>query len=317
MIGAMQTISIDSNDFAEIRQSKFLYVDKTAWFHRLAKAEGRKMFFLARPRRFGKSLMLSTLKAMFEGRKDLFKGLKAYDLPRECWDKPYPVYSFTMAETNGMTYAEVEGQIGKLVRRLCRESKIPFPKDGNIPGKFDDFLKAAIAKSPTNDTYRLAPPNEEIRQSLRDGYISRILGFEAAPFDTLLDRAKRMIAVGDIREVVETMLFSLYAQVPPDWRIKDEAEAKRYFQLFFAMLGADPAPEFPSARGYADAIIQRPTAVFVVEFKYHCTAEEAIKQIRDMGYADKWRGGPRTVTLVGVNFNPVKRNIDIPIIEPL
>ena len=83
MTGAMQTISIDSNDFAEIRQSKFLYVDKTAWFHRLAKAEGRKMFFLARPRRFGKSLMISTLKAMFQGRRDLFEGLAIMDTD---WD---------------------------------------------------------------------------------------------------------------------------------------------------------------------------------------------------------------------------------------
>ncbi len=95
MIGAMQTISIDSNDFAEIRQSKFLYVDKTAWFHRLAKAEGRKMFFLARPRRFGKSLMISTLKAMFQGRKDLFEGLAIMDTDWD-WEKIWPVIHLNM-----------------------------------------------------------------------------------------------------------------------------------------------------------------------------------------------------------------------------
>ena len=69
----MQTITVDSNDFAEIRQSRYLYVDKTSWLHRLTTAKGRKMFFLARPRRFGKSLMISTLKAMFQGRKDVFE----------------------------------------------------------------------------------------------------------------------------------------------------------------------------------------------------------------------------------------------------
>ena len=43
----------------------------------------------------------------------------------------------------------------------------------------------------------------------------------------------------------------------------------------------------------------------------------AIRQIRERGYADKWIGGERPVTLVGINFNPKKRNIDMPIIEPV
>ena len=105
--------------------------------------------------------------------------------------------------------------------------------------------------------------------------------------------------------------------VPPDWRIKDEAEAKRYFLLFCAMLGANPAPEFPSVRGYADAVIETPANVFVFEFKYRKSAKAAIRQIRERGYADKWIGGKRPVTLIGINFNPKKRNIDIPFIEPL
>ena len=91
----MKTISVDSNDFAEIRRKGYVYVDKTAWFHRLATAEGRKLFFLARPRRFGKSLMISTLRAMFEGRKELFKGL---DIMKMGWDwkKKHPVIHFNM-----------------------------------------------------------------------------------------------------------------------------------------------------------------------------------------------------------------------------
>ena len=51
-------------------------------------------------------------------------------------------------------------------------------------------------------------------------------------------------------------------------------------------------------------------------FKYAKSAKAAIRQIRERGYADKWIGGDRPVTLVGINFNPKKRNIDLPIIEP-
>ena len=144
-----------------------------------------------------------------------------------------------------------------------------------------DVKKGDPTKDET-DSYVLAPPNLEVREALFEGYLSQAMGLDEDPFNTLVDKAKQQIDSGDIADVVETMLFSLYAQIPPDWRIKDEAEAKRYFQLFFAMLGANPAPEFPSARGYAD----------------------------------KWIGGARPVTLIGINFNLKKRNIDIPVVEP-
>ena len=92
---AMQTVSKDSNDFGEIRREGYVYVDKTAWLHRLASASGEKMFFLARPRRFGKSLMISTFKAMFQGRKDLFEGLAVMDTDWD-WKKKFPVIHINM-----------------------------------------------------------------------------------------------------------------------------------------------------------------------------------------------------------------------------
>ena len=91
----MKTVSKDTNDFGEIRTNGYVYVDKTAWFHKLATAEGEKMFFLARPRRFGKSLMISTLKAMFEGRKELFKGLAIMKTKWD-WKKKHPVIHLNM-----------------------------------------------------------------------------------------------------------------------------------------------------------------------------------------------------------------------------
>lgn len=59
--------------FSDIINGGYVYVDKTALVYRLV-SRG-KYYFLSRPRRFGKSLLLSTLKAYFEGRKELFKGL--------------------------------------------------------------------------------------------------------------------------------------------------------------------------------------------------------------------------------------------------
>ena len=71
------------------------YVDKTELLYRLAAPKTDAQYFISRPRRFGKSLMLSTLKAMFEGRRELFKGFAIDKLPWEGWEQPTPVYSFT------------------------------------------------------------------------------------------------------------------------------------------------------------------------------------------------------------------------------
>ena len=244
--------------------------------------------------------------------------------------------AFKFGELKG--YWEMTGRATLVINRIKKSGKLPEDLE-NVPA--DAFMldvcdaeslpmeallyqggyltikdvKRGDPKKDETDKYVLAPPNFEVRAALKRGYLAQVMGLDEDPFNTLVDRAKRQIASGDIADVVETMLFSLYAQIPPDWRIKDEAEAKRYFQLFFAMLGSNPAPEFPSARGYADAVVERPSAVYVFEFKYDESSEAAIRQIRERGYADKWIGGARPVTLVGINFNPKKRNIDIPVIE--
>ena len=75
----MKTIAENANDFADLRtadRGNCIYVDKTDFFHRLVTAPGKKLFFIARPRRFGKSLMITTFKAIFQGKRELFKGLK-------------------------------------------------------------------------------------------------------------------------------------------------------------------------------------------------------------------------------------------------
>lgn len=68
--------------FSDIRKEGYLYVDKTAYIHQMTHADG-KFFFLSRPRRFGKSLLVTTLESYFEGRKDLFKGLAIEKLEQE------------------------------------------------------------------------------------------------------------------------------------------------------------------------------------------------------------------------------------------
>ena len=83
----MKQYPIGIQDFARIINRNMVYVDKTDLVYQLASTEG--VYFLSRPRRFGKSLLVSTLKYYFQGHKELFKGLMMEQLEHE-WEQ-YPV----------------------------------------------------------------------------------------------------------------------------------------------------------------------------------------------------------------------------------
>ena len=83
----LKNLPIGIQNFESLRDDDYLYVDKTAYVYQLTHA-GR-YFFLSRPRRFGKSMLVSTLKAYFQGKKNLFEGLAIEKLETE-WTE-YPV----------------------------------------------------------------------------------------------------------------------------------------------------------------------------------------------------------------------------------
>ena len=92
---------IGIQDFAKLRENNFVYVDKTDMVFDITKNDG--VYFLSRPRRFGKSLLVSTIKYYFEGRHDLFKGLKIENLETK-WET-YPVFEI---DFNGSNYTEAD-----------------------------------------------------------------------------------------------------------------------------------------------------------------------------------------------------------------
>ena len=107
--------------FADLRQGKYLYVDKTEYVWKLVRSY-KGLYFLSRPRRFGKSLTVSTLKAIFEGRRELFDGLaiskKEYD-----W-RPYPVIHLDL---NGWSFhglKETRNSLSGLVQECAEDHHI-------------------------------------------------------------------------------------------------------------------------------------------------------------------------------------------------
>ena len=103
---------IGIQDFEKIIKNDFLYVDKTRQVYEMTH-KGSQYVFLSRPRRFGKSLLASTLHYYFDGRRDLFKGLAIEQLEKD-WVK-YPVLHFDMSSAKNMNKEELESELsGKL-----------------------------------------------------------------------------------------------------------------------------------------------------------------------------------------------------------
>ena len=99
----MRPLATDTHDFPSIRRDGKIYVDKTMFMYRLVANPNSRLFFISRPRRFGKSLTVSAFKALFQGRRELFEGL-AIDKTDWNWEK-YPVIHF---EFNDLTTTSVE-----------------------------------------------------------------------------------------------------------------------------------------------------------------------------------------------------------------
>ena len=124
-------------DFERIRQDGRIYVDKTDLIYKLTKES--KFVFLSRPRRFGKSLLCSTLNYYFQGRKDLFEGLAIGDLEKE-W-KQYPVLHFDMSACKN------KYEIGQIIEELhsqldYHERKYKRQKSEGTPGtRFKELIQ--------------------------------------------------------------------------------------------------------------------------------------------------------------------------------
>jgi len=170
-LSGVQTFADVINDFA-------VYVDKTAYVHKMI--SNYKSVFFARPRRFGKSLTCSTLKAVFENKRDLFKGLAIEALPWE-W-KEYPVVHLDMSAENFMAGKErLVGLLDGSLRFHAEKYGIDLQSQ-SIPQKFKELLKALYASKgkiaiiideydcPLLDTLDRPEIHNDIKEELRGFY---------------------------------------------------------------------------------------------------------------------------------------------------
>ena len=133
---------IGIQNFEDLRRNRFVYVDKTHHIHRLVSTG--KYYFLSRPRRFGKSLLVSTIEAYFKGKKELFEGLAMEQVEKD-WVE-YPVLHLDL---NSSKYMEPENLISILARHLdnWEEEYGMTSRYSDLESRFDDIINTAYEKT--------------------------------------------------------------------------------------------------------------------------------------------------------------------------
>ncbi len=132
-----QELPIGIQTFRKIREGGYSYVDKTAFAERLIE-EGSD-YFLSRPRRFGKSLFLDTLKELFEGNEPLFRGLHIHD--RWDWFVRRPVIKLSVGAGTLTSLEAVQISATRQIERLARLAGVPAPSFP-LPHSFPDLIES-------------------------------------------------------------------------------------------------------------------------------------------------------------------------------
>ena len=290
-------------------------------------------FFLSRPRRFGKSLLVDTLRCYFEGRKELFEGLAIYDLEKE-WKK-YPVIHLNLSNGKYFEKELVHPTINTILKGEEKRFGIINPEDPtNYDSRLTELIKAAYEQTHEQvDEWKLGFPNEEVREGfalcLYQYYMADYIGSA----DTL------GIAFNDLRFKDKTfeqfieVIRKWYAGIPRPPKLggwgSEQANIVNgsdpqppnlggyHEQLYQALLyaaflavGGEVSDEEQTSDGRMDLALKMPDAIYILELKYGKTAEEATDQIVAKNYAVRFAADSRPVWAVGLNISEDRRTID-------
>ena len=162
---------IGIQDFEKIITEGYAYIDKTALIHQMVTSG--TIYFLSRPRRFGKSLLVSTLKNYFRGKKELFKGLAIEALEKK-WAE-YPVFHI---DFNGENFSTPEALNEKIEKFLADNENIygKNPNSKNTGDRFIDLLKAAHEKYGRRAVVLIDEYDKPILDVLDTGYSTLVEG---------------------------------------------------------------------------------------------------------------------------------------------
>jgi hypothetical protein len=166
-------------------------------------------------------------------------------------------------------------------------------------------------KDPLTDEYWLGIPNKEVHDSIYEFLMSELTRRSQRP--------RSGMTIEDLKEAfelnrlprVQVIINSYLSELPEEvFRHSSEGLYHGLVHIIFKYLGTFIQSEVHSSRGRADVVVQTDTHVFIFEFKFKESADAALQQIHQNGYANPYRAAEKTIIGIGVNFSDEKRTIE-------
>jgi len=219
----IRKLPIGIQDFEKLRSDNCVYVDKTQYVYQLVQTSSP--YFLGRPRRFGKSLFLSTLKAYFEGKKELFDGLRIAEIEKE-W-KQYPVFYLDFNKSEYSDIRSLEVVIDDILRKYEQQYEVSFIAE-RLSVRFANVISEAHKKTGTRvvvlideydkpliSTMENPDLNDEIRKMLKGFY--GVLKAEDANlrfvFLTGVTKFSKVSIFSDLNQLTDISLDENFAEI--------------------------------------------------------------------------------------------------------
>ena len=177
-----------------------------------------------------------------------------------------------------------------------------------IPVLYQSGYLTIKGYDPDFQTYRLAYPNKEVRKGFIESLLPAYVHLPGPNNTFYIVSFIRDLRKGDIESCLERTR-SFFASIPNDLDNKTEKHYQTIFYLLFRLMGQYVDAEVKSAIGRADVVVRMTDTVYIFEFKYDGTPEEALAQIDSKQYAVPYQADGRAIVKIGVNFDSATRTI--------
>ncbi len=162
---------------------------------------------------------------------------------------------------------------------------------------------------PLTHNYRLVFPNEEVRVSFLQHFISYLTERDIAVFSSTVVKLSQALQKNNLPLFFETLQI-FFAQIPYTMQLPLEKYYQSIFYVILSLIGAYIQAEVATNDGRIDAIIETDSSIYVLEFKLDESAESALAQIETKKYYQKYLQRGKKITLIGVQFSTEKRNLE-------
>ncbi|HHJ51446.1 MAG TPA: AAA family ATPase, partial [Phaeodactylibacter sp.] len=160
-----------------------------------------------------------------------------------------------------------------------------------------------------SELYTLAFPNREVKKSMLEHLLGAFAKLEPGFGNEPVQNARRALQTEDF-ELLKNTLNEILYNIP--YRLYENKERVYHLliHIFFDYIGLDIHSEVNTARGRADVLVELDDKVYAIEFKIDQSAQEALNQIKERGYLDKYRSSGKKLIAMGINFSTEKREVE-------